>query len=309
LRAIAAPFDASSPSTLVVFEAAAEAPPSASLVSVDVTRGGADDAERVGGLLQGTDTVMGEPNRTTYRTVFGDRLPVAVVDEVPVSLELLTPAAPIVKGGLADLVVRVTRPADYDGRIRLELPFKPPGIGGRSVDVKKGETEVKLPISCTAGASVRDWHVAVAATLSDADAKDKKSSRRGEAGQWIASLPVTLRIAEPLVNLAADKISAEQGATVPLVYKVIGSPNFEGVAKARLLGLPAKAEAAEVECRPDQETLVFQVKVGQDTPVGKHQTVICELEVPLGDAKVIHQTAPTTLRVDRPLAKGVARAK
>jgi hypothetical protein len=305
---IESPFDPAAPGGLVVFEAAADAAPGVALAGVAVNRGEGDSAKRMGGLLQGTDTVMGEPNRTTYRTVFGNRLPVAVVEEVPVSIELLEPAGPIVKRGSAELVVKVNRPADYDGRIRLELPFKPPGIGGRSVDVKKGETEVRLPISCAANAAVKDWQIAVAATLSEVDSRDKKSARRGGGGIWISSRPVTLTIAEPFVDLAAEKASAEQGTTVKLVFKVNGTPSFQGVARAKLLGLPAKAEAAEVEFRPEQETLEFEVKVGRDTPVGKHQTVICQLEVPVGDAMVTHQAPPTTLRVDRPLSKEVARS-
>ena len=53
--------------------------------------------------------IHGNPNRTPWRYSRSTEMPVAVVEEVPVSLELIQPAVPLVKNGKADLLVRVRK--------------------------------------------------------------------------------------------------------------------------------------------------------------------------------------------------------
>ena len=306
VTALAGPLAEPAPGGLVVFEAAADAPTGTSMTTVHV-RATADGAHVLGGLRQGTDTVFGEPNRTTYRTVMGDRLAVAVVDEAPVTIDLEQPGTPIVRRGQIDLRVKVLRAEGFAGRIRLELPFKPPGIGASSIDVKDGETDVVFPLSCSADAAVQEWRIAIAAVLlPPADPKDKKRPRRDGSGTWIASGPVSLSVMEPLVDLTAEKAVVEQGGEVTLVFKAAAPAAFEGTAKVTLMGLPVKTQAAEVELRGSAESLEIPVKVSADAPIGKHENIFCRIEVPMSGATVVHQSAPTSLRIDKPLPGGVA---
>ena len=76
---------------------------------------------------------------------------------------------------------------------------------------------------------------------------------------------------------------------------------FTGAAKAKLLGLPAKTEAPELDLVADDAELSFPLTVGPDAPAGPHKNVFCELRVPQGDAWVVHATAPVQLRIDKPL--------
>jgi len=312
-----AAFSEPAPGGLVVFEAGKDAAPATSLADVKVIRGEGDKAERVGSLRQSTDLVFGEPNRTTYRSVLGDRLAVAVVDEAPVSIELVEPATPVVRGGIADLVVKVRRSEDFEGRVRLDLPFKPAGVGSAFVDVdwqKVGgtETEAKFPISIARDASTRDWQIAVTATLLPSDGtmkdakkddkKDKKPAARvtGRA-VMVASAPVKLQVAEPLVELVAEKAVVEQGGETKITFKVTRNGSFEGKAKATLVGLPTKTETQPLELAEAGESLEFAVKTGADAPAGKHDPIICRLEVPMNGGWIIHQSQPTSLRIDKPL--------
>ena len=48
--------------------------------------------------------IHGNPNRTPWRYSRSTEMPVAVVKEVPVSLELVQPAVPLVKNGKTDLL-------------------------------------------------------------------------------------------------------------------------------------------------------------------------------------------------------------
>jgi len=295
------------PNCIVVFEAAADAAPGTAATPVRVVRGDGDAAQEVGGLRQGTDLVFGEPNRTPYRTSFGERLAVAVVDEAPASIEVSTPATPIARRGTLELAVTVHRAEDYAGRVRLEMPFRPPGIGASAVEVKEGEKQVVFPITCAADAPVREWPLAITATLlPEGEKKDKKAPKRPAQGVVVASRPVTLAVAEPLVEMTAEKAVVEQGGTVKLVYKAAKPPSFSGTAKARLAGLPTKTEAPTLDLAAGAETLEFAITVAADAPIGKHESIVCRIEVPVGDAIMVHQMAPTSLRIDKPLPPAVA---
>lgn len=303
VTAISAPFKQPAPGGVVVFEAAADAPCGTALAEVRAVRGDGDATAVIGGLRQGTEMIYGDPNRTPYRTAISDRLPVAVVEEAPVTIQLETPATPIARRGVLELKITVQRAADFDGKVRLELPFKPPGIGASAVEVKEGQTEVSLPLNAAADAPIQDWQIAVAASLvpGGGEKKDQKQARRAGRGSWISSRPVTLSVVEPLVELAGDKAQVEQGNDTTLVFKATKPAGFQGTAKVRLMGLPVKTEAPELELVPGKEAIEFPVKVAADAPVGKHDNIFCRIEVPQGEEVMIHQTPATSLRIDKPL--------
>ncbi|MFM8496259.1 MAG: hypothetical protein ACKOEM_12155 [Planctomycetia bacterium] len=298
------------PNCVVVFEAAADAAPATTATPVRMIRGDGESAQEVGSLRQGTDLVFGEPNRTSYRTSFSDRLAVAVVEEAPASIECAPPATPIARRGTLDLKVTVHRVEGYAGRVRLEMPFRPPGIGASAVEVKESETEVAFPITCAGDAPLKEWQLALTATLVPEGQKpDKKGAgKRVAKGMVVASRPLTLAIVEPLVEMTAEKAVVEQGGTVKLAYKAAKPPTFTGTAKARLVGLPNKVEAPTLDLAAGTETLEFPLTVAADAPPGKHENIICRIEVPVGDAIMIHQMAATSLRIDKPLPPAVAAA-
>ena len=303
VTALSAAFKPPAAGGIVVFEAAADAPCGTAVAAVTVRRGEGESAAVIGSLRQGTEMIYGDPNRTPYRTAIGDRLPVAVVEEAPVTIELEAPATPLARRGVLELKVKVRRAEGFEGKVRLELPFKPPGIGASTVEVKEGQTEVSLPLNASADAPIQDWQIAVAASLVPAagEKKEQKKARRAGRGSWIASRPVTLSVVEPLVELAADKAVVEQGAETRLVFKATKPANFTGTAKVRLMGLPVKTEAPELEFESGKEAIEFPVKVAADAPAGKHDNIFCRIEVPQGAVMMIHQTPATSLRIDKPL--------
>jgi hypothetical protein len=304
------------PGTLVIFEAAAEAKPETTLADVRLTKvaaaGGPPSNERIGGFRQQTNVVYGEPNNTPYRTTLSNRLPVAVVHESPVSIELVPPTVPVVRRGSMNLKVKIVGGDTYPGRVRLELPLKPPGIGASTMDLKQGQTEAEFPINCAADAMIKEWQIAILATLvppTDENApKPAGNPWRAGRGTWVSSKPTKLTVAEPMVEFAAEKATAEQGSDTKLVFAISKKGEFSGTAKATLVGLPIKTEAPTLEVRSGDEMIEFAIKVGADAPPGKHD-VYCRLEVPMGDAWIIHQSPMTSLRIDKPLADGVAASQ
>lgn len=282
------------PGTLAVFEAAADAVETTSFAEVTVAA--ADVGRPLGGLRQKTDLLFGQPNNAVFRSALDDRLPVAVVAEAPIRIELEQPAVPIVRRGSLELTVRAERLAGHTGKIRLALPFRPPGVGApTSIEIPADKTEGVYPLTANADAALGEWQVAVTALLQP----DAKS--RGEGELLVASQLVTLRVAEPIVELAAEATSVEQGQEARIVWKVQKPGEFVGAAKARLLGLPAKTEAPELELAAGSGELTFPVKVAADAPPGPHKNVFCEIKVPQGEAWVVHATPPVQLRIDKPL--------
>lgn len=75
---------------------------------------------------------------------------------------------------------------------------------------------------------------------------------------------MTLAVAEPLVEMTAEKAVVEQGHDTRIVFKATRPPSFTGTAKARLMGLPAKVESGVVDLAAGAESLEFQVRVAAD---------------------------------------------
>ena len=303
VKAMVAPLTPPAPGGVIVFEASDDAPFGTSMASIAAKRGDGESSDVVGGMRQGTDMIFGNPNRTPYRTSIGDRLAVAVVEPAPVSIEVLQPPTPIARRGVMELKVKINRVEGFNGNVRLELPFKPPGIGASTVEVKGDQSEAVVPLSASSNAEVKDWQITVAATVraGSGDKKDLSAiAKRSARGSWIASRPVTLSVVEPLVELAAEKASVEQGQEAKIIFKATKPVGFEGTAKVRLMGLPVKTEAPELDLAAGKESIEFPIKVAADAPAGKHN-VFCRIEVPKGDSMMIHQTPATSLRIDKPL--------
>lgn len=282
-----------SPGQVVVFEAGADAPLGTSMIAAGVfpiVRDGGDgtDGASLGGLRQVTSLVFGFPNQTVYRTSTSDRIPVAVVDPVPVSIEVDPPRTPLVPRGSLDLRVRVRRGEGAPGKLRLGFPFKPPGIGAATdVDVADDATEVRFPVNASADAATREWTVVVTA-----------GERRGAGMATVSSRPFTLRVAEPVIEVAATKTVLARGGEGRFVCKVTKGGAFEGTATARLVGLPAGVEAEPVAFDATAESIAFPLRVAPTTPLGKHDNVFCRIEVPMAGGTVTHASTPSSLRID-----------
>lgn len=291
--------------TPVVFEAAADAAPGTACAEVLLLA--AEGGRPLGSLRQRTDLVLGPPNNAPYRTSTSDRLPVAVVEEAPIRIEVEPPTVPLVRRGVLDLKVRVERLDGFTGRVRLAFPFKPPGINAPgNVELAEGEQEAVYQLNAAAEAPLGGWEVVVTATglvKPDPKRKEKGGGRRRRDGEttWVSSGLVPLTVAEPLLEMAAEKVTVEQGQETRIAWTVKKPAAFAGLAKARLLGLPAKTEAAELDLAADATELVFPVKVAGDAPAGQHGNVFCQVRIPQGDAWIVHNMPPTQLRIDKPL--------
>jgi hypothetical protein len=282
------------PATLAVFEAATQAEPMTLLAGVRVLA--AEDGRSLGGLRQKTDLVFGPPNNVGYQVALSDRLPVAVVEEAPIRIEVQQPVVPIVRRGSLELKVTVERLAGFEGKVRLFFPFRPPGISAAtSVEIAADSSEGFYPLGANPDAPLGEWQVAVTALGQPVE------NSRGDGEMLVSSSLVTLRVCEPTLELTSESIGVEQGQEAKIVWRVGKAGEFSGVARGRLVGLPVKTEAPEVEFEAGVREVIFPVTVASDTPTGQYKNVFCEYRVPEGADWVLHASPPMTLRIDKPL--------
>jgi hypothetical protein len=255
--------------TTLVLEADPKAPLGGGLVSLvgrcREPRGGGPEVTGV--LSQAVGLAFGPPNNTVYHSLIVDRLPVAVVDELPFRLEVAQPRAPLVQDGRIDLRVRAVRAPGFTEAISLTLPFQPPWIEEPELaEVADGESEATFPLLAARAAAPRTWRLVVAA-----------QTRIDGSKVQVVSAPLELRVVPPSCELAIEPARTQPGKNVEIGCRLTVKTPFEGKARARLLGLPKHASAPEVEVDAAATRIVFPVEVKRETPTAVHNTLYAEL--------------------------------
>ncbi|MEM0897234.1 MAG: PPC domain-containing protein [Verrucomicrobiota bacterium] len=273
----------------LLFEAAKDAPLGVSLVSLNGVH--AKNSDIRGEWTQKLDFVIANPNNTVFYRSLTDKLAVAVVEEVPFRLEFETPKVPIVRKGTFPLKIKAVRKEGFKAPIDVRLLTRTPGISATTtVKIPEGKNEVTYPITANGSAATGTFHFAV---MGEANTPE---------GQVLASSDyIPLTVAEPFLDMKIEMASVTQGQSTKLVCKLEHKTPFEGKAKVRLTGLPAKCEAPELTFTKDTKELVFPVKAAPDSPKGQHKGLFCSVEVPDNGGIVLHALAQGgVLRIDPP---------
>lgn len=273
----------------VVFEAAADAPLSGGLFNFTAQH--AENAAITGGFGNVSDFIIGSPGQSRYYTKEVDRLPIAVVDEIPFKLDIVVPKVPIARNGSMQLKVVATRKEGWDEPITIQFPFRPPGIGASSsIQIPKGQTEAYYPLSANGGAAIGTWKVYCVGW-----------ANIGTGNGFSASALSPLEISEPFVSLAMNRAACEQGQPTEIVCKVTVAKPFEEAATVRIYGLPNKATTEPIQLTKDLTEIVFKVNTDKTTPAGRHKTVFAQITIPMNGEQIVHNVGGTELRVDKPL--------
>ena len=272
----------------VVFEAAADAPIGGKLV--DFTARHKDNEAIRGGFRNRADYVISAPGQSLYVWKDVDLLPIVVVDELPFELELVEPKVPLVRNGSMQLKVVAHRKGDFKAPIQVQLPFRPPGVGGASsVTIPEGKSEALYPISANSNAQVKDWQVYVIGS----------SNVNGAA--WVASKLTKLTVATQYVTFTVQRAACEQGQEAQVYCKLNHATPFDGEATVTLLGLPPKTSAEPLKFKKDTGELTFKVKTDPASPAGKHKNIICRVEIVQHGEPITGTAGVTELQIDKPL--------
>ncbi|MEX0726335.1 MAG: PPC domain-containing protein [Planctomycetaceae bacterium] len=285
----AEPMPANLTSMPVLFEAAADAPLSGKLI--DLRGRHADPAQNItGGFTNFADMIIGDGQRL-YWGKSVNKLAVAVVDELPFTIEIAEPKVPIVRNGSMQLKIVATRKEGFTAPITVQLPFLPPGVSGASsVAVPEGQNEVLYPLNANGGAEIKAWKIfALGNANVDGDA-------------WVSSQLATLNVADMYIQFAMERAAVELGQTTDLFCKITVARPFEGMAKAQVVGLPHMVTAPEMEFSKDMQELVFKVSTNAEmSPPGTHKNIFCQVVVTENGEPIVHAVGGTEIRIDKPL--------
>ncbi len=194
-----------------------------------------------------------------------------------------------------DLKINVERDAGFDEPVNVKMMWNPPGIGSQpDITIPKGAKEGTYQLNATTGAEQRKWKIAVIA------------SATVKSGQvHVSSQLATLEIGEPYVVGKIETLAASPGDTPKLVCKLDQKKAFEGKATLKLMGLPEKVTAPEVQISAEDKEAVFELKVDPKCPFGSHKNLFCAADIKANSQSIPHNIgAGGILRVVPPKNKG-----
>ena len=276
----------------MVFEAAPDAPIAAALT--DVQAQPVDPSKHVeGGYDQNVELTYGPPNDYAYLTTEVHQLAIAVAQEAPFRVDLVPPPVPLLQDGQATLKVTALRSPGFTGPINVSLLYNPPGVSSQPVTIPSGQSSADLPINATGDAKTKTWQIAVTAS---ADA--------GHGTVWVSSDLVPLTVAKPFISAHLDRANAIQGQPVTVTCEFDQSLPFDGKASIKLLGLPVKVTAPDVQVSSTDKQAVFNVTTDPASPAGQHRDLFCQVTVQKSGVRMVANTAfGGVLRIDKATPK------
>ena len=273
----------------VLFTAAADAPLAGALA--DVVGRHTDPNQNIEGHLEQTTSMVRGQNNINVWTHLADRMAMSVTQSAPFSIDIVQPRVPIVRDGSMELKVKATRTEGFTAPITVSMLYNPPGVGSpSSMAIPEGQSEVVMPLTANGGAEVRTWKIATLA-----------SATVGNGTVTVSSQLADLEISEPFVAFAFNAAAVEKGKETDVAITVTKNKDFDGPAKAELLGLPNEVTSTPGEITKDSKELVFHVKTTGNSPAGKHKTLLSGVTILAQGEPITHMIGTGELRVDEPL--------
>lgn len=271
----------------VVFEANAEAPVAGSLYQLQVR----DPKTDLPGPVKEEIHHIEVNNAGTYHSTTGERHAIAVIEEAPFLIDLHVPPVPIVRNGTMTLKITATRKEGFTNKIKVTLPWKPPGIGApTSVEIPKEKNEITMQINANGDAPTTAWRIAVTG---------EASTDQGPV--LVSSKLEPLKIAEPYVSMTIEMAASEPGKNTDMICKLEHHQTFEGEAQVTLHGLPHGATSKPMKITKDQTELIFPLEITKEARLGKHTNVFAQIIVTENGHPIPHTVGSGgTLRLDPP---------
>ena len=271
----------------LLFEAAADAPLAGAALPITLTP--TDPAEKVIGQLSQEFEIVRNGN-VIYYTEFEDKLPVAVIEEVPYSLEIVKPSVPLVANGVMEMKVKAQRKGDFKGPIRVMLMWRPSGVSSLGEQtIAEGSSECTFVLDANGATPAGKWDFTV---IGEAE---KGSGRMYNASPFceISTGPAYLNA--PTMALTA----VEQGKETEMVCKLEHLLPFEGEAEARVVGVPDTIQIESTKINKDTQEAVFKVKTTDKSPLGKQANLFVQIDVPVPGGITTHRAGRgSVLRID-----------
>lgn len=234
--------------------------------------------------------VSGNPGQTVYHSQIVDRIATVVAEPAPFSIEVIEPKAPIPQNASMLLRVVAKRAEGFKGVITLRPLWVPPGVGiAATATIAEGQTETTISMNAAGNAAPRKWKTAIQAMANP-----------GKGNVWVSSQLFTVEVAPALLTLKMQRSATDQGKPTEMLCKIEYNSDFDGKATVKLIGLPVKATAPDLEIAKGTNELVIPVTTDKTTPAGKHR-VFCQVIARINGEVLTQNTGGSELRVDVPL--------
>lgn len=274
----------------VVFEVDPDTPLAGGLIDFRGTAKLNEQTTIEGGFQNLADFVLGQPNNSLYYSCTVDKLAFAVVEKLPFKLELVQPKAPLVRNGKIALKIIAHRDEGFDAPINLQFPFRTPGVGTTyQIQMPKGQSEAYYPLNANGNAEIGKFPMYVIGN----------SNFKGPA--WASTQMAELEVAGPFVTAELPRVSFEQGQSSPLVCKLNQLQPFEGEATAEIVGIPANITIDTPKKFTKETTeLVFNIETNEQSPVGKHGGMFCQITVMVDGEPVVARAGNAVVQINKP---------
>lgn len=251
----------------LVFEAAPDAPIGGRLL--DFTAGAADPSKKVRGSFRQRAEYIDGPNQTYYYSTEVGKLCVAVTETAPFKISIVEPKVPLVQFGVMDLKITAERRPGFDEPITVKMMWNPPGVGSQpDILIPKGSNSAIYQLNASGLSEPRKWRIAV---LGSATVKG--------GPLFVSSQLAAIEIAEPFVVGKIETATTEPGQTVKVVCKLEQKKPFEGKATVKLLGLPEKVTAPDMQISSADQEVVFNLTVDAQAMPGSSKTLFCSADI------------------------------
>ena len=271
----------------LLFEAAPDAPLAGAAVPITLTP--TDPAQKVTGLLSQEFEIVRNGN-VIYYTEFEDKLPVAVIEEVPYSLEIIKPSVALAANGVMEMKVVAKRKEGFKAPIRVMLMWRPAGVSSLGEQtIAEGSSECTFVLDANAAAPAGKWDFTV---LGEAE---NGSGRMYNASPFCEISTGPAYLTAPTMALTA----VEQGKETEMVCKLEHPLPFDGEAEARVIGIPDSIQIEPTKINKDTQEAVFKVKTTDKSPLGKQANLFVQVGVPVPGGIAMHRVGTgSVLRID-----------
>jgi hypothetical protein len=183
------------------------------------------------------------PGDSTLHAVTLGKLAVVVVDEAPLKVSVVPPAAPLAADGTLDVTVRVARGKDFAEPVEVTFPCLPPGVEvPTTVVIPADKTEAAVTLVASKDADLGAWSLVAEVAVARPGRADRDPSAVGMNGLGTPTpAPKGGRRRKSVEGAAAGRVgaavrdagrapnqgafapaAAEQGKTVKVVCKLDG---------------------------------------------------------------------------------------
>jgi hypothetical protein len=261
--------------------------PAGSLVQLTATH--AENTSITGHLEQAITLVEGQ-NRTIFWTHTVDKVAVALAERIPFSIEIVQPKVPIVKNGTMALRVLCKREGDFKGAINLRMLWNPPGMGSSRPAIPADQDETTIHLNANSDAATGKWKIVVIGSSTVPSGPVEVSTQLAD-----------LEVADPYVTFEVARARVELGNPVELPVTITKAKDFDGNAKAELVGLPKNTSTTPLDFTKDTTEIKYPITVAQDAPPGRHQGLFVRATVIENGEPIVHQWGGGQLMIDKPL--------